>query len=177
MFNEASAGHHTRRPAETPLPPSSRKGGGPGATAGKAEEEETSEVSAPWKTRACQPYSGPWKLPLPTPERALPLLLQQHLDGPGPLAHLVLLCLLKAQVCPQQPHKISGGGTVAAGRTHCANKGSNRHWLQTLCLKNRDRLVCRGPSQEPESDGPSTEVGRGLVPDNQAGRNLLSVPK
>lgn len=44
--------------------------------------------------------------------------------------------------------------------------------------------VCNGPSQEPGKHGPSAEVtaagprsGRGLVPDNQAGRSLISVHK
>ena len=121
--------------------PGGGREGGQEPWQGRPSKKKLQRSVLPGKPGLVNQALDPGSCPCPPPERALPLLLQQHVDGPGPLAHLLLLRLLKAQVCPQQPHKISGGGTVAAGRTHCANKGCNRPWLQTLCLKNRDRLV------------------------------------
>lgn len=96
MVNEASACHPTWGQRTPHLLPRRRKGGGPGASPGKAEEEGTSEFSAPWRPSGLSTTPHPWRLPCPLSTLLLQLMPSQSVDRPGLRGHLLLLGPLKA---------------------------------------------------------------------------------
>ena len=123
----------------------------------------------------------PWALEAAPahPERALPAL-QQHVGEPGHWPSASPESPEGPSLPPGEPVRPPEVGLLVQGVHTVLIKARSDPLLE----EQGQSCVCNGPSQEPGNDGPSTEVtgvglrsGRGLVPDNQAGRSLISVHK
>lgn len=156
MVNEASACHPTQRPTGTP--PASREGEGrwAGGQARKAEEE-TSELSAPWKALGSSGRVPDPRRPPRPPHTRPPTLLQptpsqQRVDGSGPLTRL-LPGPLEPESAPSTPQGLQSG--VPARHTRRANKDSKRPRLQSPSARRsgaglRSQMDLQGSQESPD---------------------------